>query len=136
MTQDQEELLPSLERPPHQLWEYQTVRMGVDMNEPEEGQEFGTMKTLDGEGIKGWELCAIQDDRYTFKRPWYPSIDEAYAEEQSRRDAKLAQAMIKVGNFLGRTWSEAWSDDTIADQVIARLEDPFSYNCKIRRPIN
>lgn len=58
------------------------------------------------------------------REEWLPEADEvseanvALAEE----DMKMARAMRKVGNYLGAKEWLAWNADTIADEVIARLE--------------
>lgn len=53
---------------------------------------------------------------------WLPddnmNDEPAFTEE----DLKMAQAMRKVANYLGRTELLAWNADTIADQVINRLK--------------
>lgn len=40
----------------------------------------------------------------------------------TENDMKMAQAMRKIANYLGRTEGLAWNEDTIADEVISRLK--------------
>jgi hypothetical protein len=49
-------------------WEYQVKRIGEDMQKGLLGS--GRMEEIfNAEGVQGWELIAINEERATFKRP-------------------------------------------------------------------
>lgn len=49
-------------------WEYQVKRIGGDKQKGLLGSQR-MEQIFNGEGIKGWELVAIHEERATFKRP-------------------------------------------------------------------
>ncbi len=49
-------------------WEYQVKRIGEDKQKGLLGSKR-MEEILNGEGVNGWELVAIHEERATFKRP-------------------------------------------------------------------
>ena len=49
-------------------WEYQVKRVGEDKQKGLLGAQR-MEQIFNGEGAKGWELVAINEERATFKRP-------------------------------------------------------------------
>jgi hypothetical protein len=52
-------------------WEYQVKRIGEDKQKGLTGSQR-MEQIFNGEGVQGWELVAINEERATFKRPRFP----------------------------------------------------------------